>query len=270
MTTWKNFTRRTRPFVLLSLLVISACDTGQQSEKESEKSIALVFSPVSFEKRQKGCERQACAEITVDYLKFEQGDELNESLNEKINARIAENLAAFQFGTTKKQSLDELASLFIENYEKFKLEFPESQTGWYVRQKVSLSYKGKTFVSIQFDTEAYTGGAHPITERSFLNVDKEGNVLDRYDHFVISESKLKDLAEDLFRKKQNIKPSEKLSDAGFIFKNDQFSLPKSMGFTKAGMVLYYNSYEVADYASGAIEIMIPFNQLKGIYRHKAL
>jgi hypothetical protein len=47
-----------------------------------------------------------------------------------------------------------------------------------------------------------------------------------------------------------------------MFEKDSFYLPENIGFTKEGVKLLYNQYEVASYADGTIELTLPYNEVK--------
>jgi len=45
------------------------------------------------------------------------------------------------------------------------------------------------------------------------------------------------------------------------FEPDNFVLPQNIGFNDTGVILLYNSYEVAPYSTGLTEFTIPFDDL---------
>ena len=47
-----------------------------------------------------------------------------------------------------------------------------------------------------------------------------------------------------------------------MFEKEKFYLPNNIGFTKKGIALCYNQYEVASYADGPIVLTLPFNEVK--------
>lgn len=271
MSTRGNTNRRIKGTTsILLLLLVFSCDTSRNKEKEESKSVKLKYETTQYVKTQTGCTGVECASFTVSYPVFDQADEWNVTVNDLVDDKIRTIAADFIMKGSPKESIEALAEGFVASYQEFQVDFPESSTGWYFRLNAQLAYNGKTFSCIQIDTESYTGGAHPISTRQFILVDTEGEVLEKYEDFVMSMPKLRDLAEDHFRQTQGIKPDQTLSEAGYMFTNDVFALPENFGFTKSGMMLFYNPYEVADYSKGAIEISIPFSQLKSIYKHKAL
>ena len=109
---------------------------------------------------------------------------------------------------------------------------------------------------------SYTGGAHPNYYVSKKIFDKETGQLLQLLDIVKDTSSLKKLVEIDFRKQVEISPTESLSAAGFWFEKDQFKLPLNVGMTNDGLGFYYNPYEVAPYAQGTIEIILPFEKVE--------
>ena len=54
---------------------------------------------------------------------------------------------------------------------------------------------------------------------------------------------------------------ENLSENGFMFQNDIFSLPKNIGFDQNYLILLYNPYEIAPYSTGILEVKIPLSEV---------
>ena len=79
-----------------------------------------------------------------------------------------------------------------------------------------------------------------------------------------NQKQLTKIAEAQFRDYYEIPVGEAFSDYGFTFENDEFSLPEAIGFSNNGMILYYNSYEIAPYANGPTDLTIPFSKLEGL------
>jgi len=62
----------------------------------------------------------------------------------------------------------------------------------------------------------------------------------------------------------------KYSEAGFYFEQDIFTLTDNFAITKEGLKFVYNPYEVAPYAFGQQEIIIPYTSLKEVIRKDGL
>jgi hypothetical protein len=73
---------------------------------------------------------------------------------------------------------------------------------------------------------------------------------------------LTNLGNKIFRQARQLADTASLSDNYFEFPEDKFQLNKNYGFKKEGIVFFYNSYEIAPYAAGPTEVVIPYEELK--------
>ena len=64
-----------------------------------------------------------------------------------------------------------------------------------------------------------------------------------------------------FRKKFNIPEKEALNNSGFMFEEEKFQLPQTFFFTEEGLLLYYNVYEIASYADGPKQLLLPYEEV---------
>ena len=46
-----------------------------------------------------------------------------------------------------------------------------------------------------------------------------------------------------------------------MFEDELFKLPETMGFTKNGLQLIYNRYEVASYSDGPVVLTLPYDEV---------
>ena len=70
------------------------------------------------------------------------------------------------------------------------------------------------------------------------------------------------MAESKFRAKYNIGAKTVINATDFMFENNEFQLPQTYFYTKEGFLLYYNVYEIASYAQGNFEVLIPYTEMK--------
>ena len=100
-----------------------------------------------------------------------------------------------------------------------------------------------------------------ITE-GFLNFDKKkGTELENWELFKSTE-KFEAFAEAKFREQEAIPKGESINHTGLMFEKDSFYLPENIGFTKDGLKLLYNPYEVASYDDGTIELVLSHSEIK--------
>ena len=70
------------------------------------------------------------------------------------------------------------------------------------------------------------------------------------------------IGEQIFRQVKEIPDTASLNENYFEFADDTFQLNKNYGFRKEGIVFYYNNYEIAPYAAGPSEVLIPYERIR--------
>ncbi|WP_237708905.1 DUF3298 and DUF4163 domain-containing protein [Gillisia marina] len=162
------------------------------------------------------------------------------------------------------ESLESLAQTFIDDYEISAKEFPEYNIPWEAYVEGKITYQSEKLISIQFDVALFTGGAHGYTSVTYLNFDPEtGRLVSNEELF---SQDFKDFAEVRFRKKNDIPENESINSTGLFFENDKFQLPQNIGFHSNKVVLIYNSYEIASYSEGNIQLVFKMEEAKKYFK----
>ncbi|RED96995.1 uncharacterized protein DUF4163 [Marinoscillum furvescens DSM 4134] len=269
MTQFSKYTKESYFLLIALFLFVGACDNPKESRTSSPEApnedIRFEYSMTKISERANDCSSQSCSEVIINLPTFTKGISLHETLNKRVTQNVKKNLSDLVMQDTEPDlSLTELARRFIQSHEEFKANFPESTSPWYVHIDVLVGYSTDAFVSLSVATSSYTGGAHPNSMVEYINISKKGEVIEEPDFFVSSENELKNLAEQKFRQTFDIPDSLTYADKGYLFENNEFQLTSNFGFTKAGMVFYYNSYEIAPYAMGPSVLIIPFHELNDL------
>lgn len=164
-------------------------------------------------------------------------------------------------------SLPAAANAFIEDFEKTRMEFPDTfpyqseTTG-----SVLLNRDGRLTVAITYD--AYTGGAHGMNSTVYHVFDtKSGKRLSLDDMFVPGYAKRLDaLIDRRFRQMKGLSATDRLdSEQGTLFENF-IRHNENFAVTDHGISFLYNPYEIAAYAYGPTEIDLKWQDLKGIVK----
>jgi hypothetical protein len=189
---------------------------------------------------------------------------LNEKLIDRVNqhgdsASIAKSPAALQ-------SIGGAFNVFEKNYKDFKKDFPEAPGCWEVGLKGDTVMVTSKVLFYQLDHYSFTGGAHPNTFRSFHAFNAADGSEQPMKEFVADSAALIKLVEKHFRQTEKLAPETDLDKAGYFLLNHQFALPVSYVFTPEGVLFYYNPYEIAPYARGAIVFTISYEELGDIVR----
>jgi hypothetical protein len=162
------------------------------------------------------------------------------------------------------QSFVQTADVFVEEYQNFRDEMPEVGLGWYFDAMVDVTITSDTLISMSITRDEFTGGAHPNASRVYLNIDPRNGSKVTLDDVLKPGyyNTLTQEGEKSFRQYHELADTASWQANYFEFENNQFALNDNYGFTEDGVVFFYNSYEVAPYAVGPTEVLIPYEKLK--------
>ena len=203
-----------------------------------------------------------CVKIHIEYPEIISDGEAYDS----INIFIKNTLINLSFNEDLYNSLDELSDSLFSSYLSLKEDFPDYNTGWYIDSKIAITAMNFDILSLKTVETIFTGGANPSYNLLYNNFDIS-NGLEIVFSDIISEenySQLEKHAENIFRVSKGISKNESLSDKGFWFENNQFSLNDNFTIADSGIVFYYNLYEIAPRSMGSTELFIPKNKLIGL------
>lgn len=192
------------------------------------------------------------------------GSALADSLNSYINELAYEGLGDAQKAADK---FTQDATAARKEATDPALLNAASMNGWYLTTGVSIVYQTMMLVSAFVETESYTGGAHPSHRTQIINLDYTGNKLD-WGH-IIDTGKTQDMMrvnETVLKAIKQISPGRSWQQEGFLIEGDTLPLPKNFAFTRDGLMMFYNEYEIAPYAMGPVSYTISYSQLSGILK----
>src|ERR1044072_3963709 len=96
----------------------------------------------------------ACASFEVQYPAFLGLDSTGRyAINDRVNYILNGSAG-------EPKSLKDMGNDFIKDFEEFVKEMPGYDLGWYCRGKVQVLVSSDTLISLQVDTESFTGGVH--------------------------------------------------------------------------------------------------------------
>jgi hypothetical protein len=120
---------------------------------------------------------------------------------------------------------------------------------------------------IMIDFSEYQGGAHEIPSLRHLLLTPDGKRLE-YDDLFLPDSaeKLQPLLVEAWNNREEIKMGN-----GFPKDEDSdFPQTNNLLFTAQGLMVHYQHYEIASFAEGDQQLVIPYEKLKGILKDKYL
>ena len=133
---------------------------------------------------------------------------------------------------------------------------------WELECYSKILHSSNQLFAIAMDSYRFMGGAHPNSYRSIYNLDLRSGALLQIEDIVLDEKAFRIAAEQQFRIAQGLDDGISFQEAGFFM--EEFKASTQFALTENGLLLYYNTYEIAPYAAGPTEILIPYEQLAGI------
>jgi hypothetical protein len=235
--------------------MVDSCAIPESGEQASAN---YSFEKVEFEGQDPDCQDR-CALVSVEYEKINDLNRLNQAIAKAIN----EQLKFYIRDGERYNKLEDLSKAFVADYNAFLAAFPESSTPWTIEIEGEMKYASEKLFSYQITTNSYTGGAHPNEEVTLLNLDVNGRELP-LSNLIKDMQTFKSMAEKAFRQNKGLTENANYADAGFMFEDNKFQLPKNIGFTGRGLRLYYNDYDIASQADGPTDIILSFDDLEGV------
>lgn len=254
---------------LLPLVVIGCNNTTETLPEEK-----IEYEAISFQKSQSKtgdqCSDDAdiiCATIDISYPSITNSSNLNtlKDLNTYIIHLILNS--DFETPDKKPKNIEQLAFIFFQEF----MDSPES-SDWELQQHITVLSNTSNVMCLENSKNGYTGGAHGFQFTQLKCIDpktsKHISLDDLFNPGFAAE--LNTLGEKRFRKQRQLEADSNLEEAGFSFEGNQFSLNDNYAITEEGLRFYFNSYEIAPYAMGPTNILIPYQEIKNLIKQNGL
>lgn len=217
-----------------------------------EKDTKITFEPFSLKKET--CEE--CPLIEVSIPKAIGNTKLDQVINTALREEI---ISILKFDDEiNVATIEEAIASFESENKKLKEKFPEETTQWEAKLEGEVTYEDKHILTIRLNSYLFTGGAHGYSTVRFLNFDKTKAIELEQSELFKNMASFTEFAETNFRSQENIPNNAPINSTGFMFENDTFYLPENIGYTKEGLQLFYEQYEIASYADGPIIITLAY------------
>lgn len=231
-----------------------------------ETTFELTQQPIDFSaaaarfvpKVIKEANKQSRFRIDVVYPQIE-GDARFDKFNKEARAMVTKNVAAFKTSETSNET--DAGS-----------EIPaETQTST-LDSDYQIRLADDDLISIEFTESAYSGGAaHPNSYTTVLNYDvRNGKKLALADLFnaksnyvkVISDYCIKDLKQQAKKEKDSMLTDDMIQ-SGASARAENFN---AWTITKQGLWITFDPYQVAAYAAGPQQVLVPYSALKDLIK----
>ena len=154
-----------------------------------------------------------------------------------------------------------LCTEFINYYTKV-TTLNSSEPAWFITIDGAIIYRSVKLINIVLSHNAFVGGAHGYAGKRSLLFDIESGLPILNKNLFNNPQAFTKFAESKFREKYKISANAAINDNSFMFESNVFQLPQTYFYTSKGFLLYYNVYEIASYAQGIFEVLIPYSEMK--------
>ncbi|PWA04304.1 DUF3298 and DUF4163 domain-containing protein [Flavobacterium psychrotolerans] len=202
-----------------------------------------------------------CANINLTVLEATQKNNVSDSINNAIFNAVRNSVYTGEKPKEVKNYVD-LTNSFVSIFTEIKNDLQQDKIpSWEATAKVKVGYQSNRILNVVVDSYLFTGGAHGYSALKSLLFDAKTGKLLPINKVFSDINKIVSIAETKFRIQQKIPENSSFTDAGYFLDKNIFVLSKNVLFTKKGITLHYNQYEVASYVKGPIEIELPYGEI---------
>lgn len=226
-----------------------------------------AFDTVRFEARMGDCdpEEPGCSWVRVAYPTFVAG--LDEGAVAALRRTVDELVLLPVVGEEPARAVEDLATGLFREYRLMVEEGFEPPAGWWLERTMEVVWQREGVLTLRMAEVSYVGGAHPNHFDSWLLIGPGGRPVTLEATIVPGgDEELRAIGERAFRAYHGLPPDEPLDGMGFWFDDGRFELNDNWGATEEGLVFHFNPYEVAAYALGHTEIVLPWREVEHLLR----
>lgn len=231
--------RNLYPLIALAFFILNSC--GEEPK--------LVFEETNFT-----TEENTLVEIIIPVATG--NTTLANIINSDVKNEVIKSLQITENEIIQSNSIEESITVFNEEFTNFKSDFPEVSQPWEAQIDGEIMYQSPEIISMSITSYINTGGAQGNLNITFLNYNaRTGKRLKNIELFN-SIDDFKSLAQTYFE--------DAVENKSSAFNPNSFELPENIGYNEEGLILLFNAYETAPYASEIIEFVIPFEKASSL------
>lgn len=208
--------------------------------------------PINFTETNFTSENNQIVEINIPLANTD--NDAAKSINAAIKNYVIGALQIGEPSNSATKSVEESIENFNQEYTSFINDFPESAQKWEAQIDGEVIFKAQDIISVSLTSYTNTGGAHGMLNISFLNFDAATGTLIDNNALISDIEAFKTMAKKHFE--------ASIKDKDLLLDRETFQLPENIGYSDDGIILLYNTYEIAPYSSGILEFSIPFEDAK--------
>ena len=250
---------------LACVLALAGCASGPQDNlslvpaqlDQQTRQDGLFTQPVKWTREQPGCSGE-CPTLTVDSLAFPG--------HPRLTTLIDHALAAMTWVDTQTTAPYDTLAGFEAWY--WKTAGSRDQ----IQLTARTRYRNERLTVVELDAGQYrTGMAHGMSGSQLLNWDNAAEKALTIDNLLVPGARPAfDAALRTVHGQWLDQHAESFDDRETFDRMWPFAPSDNVGLTDLGLLVKYQPYEIAPYAWGQPELLIPYDQLRGILRPQYL
>ena len=132
-----------------------------------------------------------------------------------------------------------------------------------------VAFQNQHYTTVMYNNYGYMGGAHGLSIQRYLSFSRPGGkLLENWQDLFTDTTAIVKLAEKSFKKEKNIQKFRSRSHMWFW--GGDFYLSSNFGLTDEGIRFIYTEYEIAPYAYGSTELLLPYSEIRDYLKVKYL
>lgn len=204
------------------------------------------------------------SDTVTNVILFNFYEEPSSAVERAVNDKIMDRLnSSWNADTTDRVLSKAYLEKLIANFEA---DFASSEgDGYEMAWQLEISIHIQEFehsVQLSIAEWAYAGGAHGNSAYTAWVFDKISGKELAISDFFEDEIAVNAIFEKTFRDLIQIDADMSLEEAGYWFDENVFALNSNFYFSNSSMYVYFNTYEITDYATGPTELEVPLEILR--------
>ncbi|WP_087720697.1 RsiV family protein [Salinicola salarius] len=228
---------------------------------------ALRTEPVVKSVHEPGCEGDGCATVNAAYLRFPESPRLSDELERRLFG-LASGLSESPDGNAMGQarSFDDFADQVFAAARSARQDVPELP-GFEADLRADIVADHDDLLVIELDGYLYSGGAHGLPLTSYLVIDRDTQQVVALDDMLLPGQRP---AYEAALKRAHQRWLKTDQASGLSEMQWPFALSDNVAPLVDGLAVKYQVYDLAPYAAGQPQLMIPSAELDGVLEARYL
>lgn len=269
---------------IFSLVGLYSCTTDSQRTSTLytiPQKDTLLFTSKAFNLSLPSCKEDSnnCATVSIRWVEVQKPNVNTRTnlsnkrvipfINSAVHKAILENLRwdVTNFQDNDSASMESLAKAFLNDYLRDRSEANNTDPiPWNCSIEVSVEHNTQHFIALRSSSYIYTGGAHPLQTTNYYVIATHNPRFLTLQDMVKDTANLRTIVEMELRRMYDIPIYHDLRNHGFMLSENSLPLTPNFAFTRNGLTLVYNPYDISPYSMGMHTIQLPYQALAGLLR----